>query len=122
MVNQKGSIFVLEGGFDVIFSVLDLFHKELPHEFKAQAFEILAEGLDHVVRNVDGLAISSEMSNDREKAKWATIMKMLVYLMCQLVELVEADVLQKESASAATSARNKKKKSLDEAWNWDEKR
>jgi condensin complex subunit 1 len=49
-------------------------------------------------------------------------MKMLVYLLCQLVELIEADVLQKESASVAT-ARNKKKKNFDdESWNWEGKR
>jgi hypothetical protein len=39
MVTQKGSQFILDGGFDVIFSVLELFHKDLPHEFKVSAFE-----------------------------------------------------------------------------------
>jgi hypothetical protein len=39
MVTQKGSQFILDGGFDVIFSVLELFHKDLPHEFIVSAFE-----------------------------------------------------------------------------------
>merc|ERR1712223_25031 len=125
MVNQRGSQFILDGGFDVIFSVLELFHKDLPHEFKAQAFECLEEGLDHLIRNIDVFAGSSDLGNDREKLDLANKMKMIVYLLCQLVELIEADVLQKESATAATTtAKNKKNKKIldDSTWNWDEKR
>ena len=48
MVKQSGCQFILDGGFDVIFSVLELFHKDLPLEFKASAFECLEEGLDMI--------------------------------------------------------------------------
>lgn len=51
----------------------------------------------------------------------ANKMKMIVYLLCQLVEMIEADVIQKESASAATNMKNKKKKA-DESWSWDSQR
>jgi hypothetical protein len=53
MVKQRGSQFVLEGGFDVIFSVLELFNKELPQELKNSAFEILADGMDEIIRQID---------------------------------------------------------------------
>ena len=53
LVNQKGCQFVLEGGFDVIFSVLDLANKDLPEEYKSSAFEILATGMDDLIRHID---------------------------------------------------------------------
>merc|ERR1712223_292510 len=126
MVKQSGCQFILDGGFDVIFSVLELFHKDLPLEFKASAFECLEEGLDHLIRSIDVFVGGSDIGNDREKSELACKMKMIVYLLCQLVELIEADVLQKESATAATTtAKNKKNKKnlMDDAnWNWEEKR
>lgn len=116
LVKQKGSQFVLEGGFDVIFSVLELFHKDLPHEQKSSAFEILVSGMDHLIRSIDDFMGGGD---DNQKANLATKMKMIVYLLCELVELIESDVLQREAASAVIKG-NKKKK--DEFWNWDEKR
>lgn len=53
MVKQRGCQFVLEGGFDVIFSVLELFNKELPQELKVSAFEILADATNDLIRLVD---------------------------------------------------------------------
>ena len=53
-VRQKGSQFVLDGGFDVIFSVLELFNKEIPQEYKSSAFEILLDAMDDLIRQVDG--------------------------------------------------------------------
>ena len=62
------------------------------------------------------------MANEREKLNLANRLKMITYLLCQLMELIEADVLQKESANL--TAKNKRKKNVvdDEIWNWDEKR
>ena len=48
-------------------------------------------------------------------------MKMLTYLMCQLMELIEADVLAKESANVAKKQR-KKNTMDDESWNWEGRR
>ena len=44
---------MLEGGFDVIFSVLDLANKDLPEEYKSSAFEIMATGMDDLIRHID---------------------------------------------------------------------
>ena len=62
------------------------------------------------------------MANEREKLNLANRLKMITYLLCQLMELIEADVLQKESANL--TAKNKRKKNVvdDENWNWDAKR
>lgn len=68
-------------------------------------------------------SVLADLSNDREKSKLANQMKMIVYLLCQLVELIEADVIQKDSASAATKVKNAKKKAtLDESWSWEGRR
>ena len=122
MVNQKGCQFVVEGGFDVIFSVLDLSQKDLPEEYKNSAYEILATAMDDLIRHIDVFLGGNDLSNEREKLKLATKMKMTVYLMSQLVELIETDVQQKESANIAIKQKGKKKVSVAENWNWDEKR
>ena len=50
-------------------------------------------------------------------------MKMVTYLMCQLMELIEADVLQKESANVANKKQRKKNNAMDdESWNWEGRR
>ena len=50
-------------------------------------------------------------------------MKMNVYLMSQLVELIETDVQQKESANVAIASKKGQKKKVSlESWSWDEKR
>ena len=50
-------------------------------------------------------------------------MKMNVYLMSQLVELIETDVQQKESANVAIANKKGQKKKVSlESWSWDEKR
>ena len=63
MVKQRGSEFLLKGGFDVIFSVLELFNKELPLEYKSTAFEILADGMDDMIRQIDAFVGGSKCKN-----------------------------------------------------------
>ena len=53
--------------------------------------------MDHLIRSIDVFVGSNDIGNDREKSELACKMKMIVYLLCQLVELIEADVLQKVS-------------------------
>ncbi len=121
--HEKGADFVLRGGFDVIFSVLELFNKDIPHEFKLSAFEILCNGMDHLIRSIDAFVGGSDISDEREKLQLANKMKMILYLLCQLAELIEADVLQKEASIVPTKQNRKKQRNeSDEHWNWDEKR
>ena len=64
-----------------------------------------------------------DISNEREKLNLANKMKMVTYLMCQLMELIEADVLQKESANVANKKQRKKNNAMDdESWNWEGRR
>ena len=65
--------------------------------FNLVLFFSLTEGLDHLIRSIDVFVGSNDIGNDREKSELACKMKMIVYLLCQLVELIEADVLQKVS-------------------------
>ena len=65
--------------------------------FNLVCFFSLTEGLDHLIRSIDVFVGSNDIGNDREKSELACKMKMIVYLLCQLVELIEADVLQKVS-------------------------
>ena len=64
MVKQRGSEFLLKGGFDVIFSVLELFNKELPLEYKSKAFEILADGMDDMIRQIDAFVGGSKYNKN----------------------------------------------------------
>ena len=67
--------------------------------------------------------ILGDISNEREKLNLANKMKMVTYLMCQLMELIEADVLQKESANVANKKQRKKNNAMDdESWNWEGRR
>ena len=67
--------------------------------------------------------LPDELSNEREKHKLSNKMKMNVYLMSQLVELIETDVQQKESANVAIANKKGQKKKVSlESWSWDEKR
>ena len=61
MVKQRGCQFILDGGFDVIFSVLELFNNELPHELKSSSYEILADGMDDLIRH--GIDVSGNCKN-----------------------------------------------------------
>ena len=106
----------------MLFSVLDLFNKELPGELKEAAFTILCDGLDDIVRSVDVFVCSTEMSNISSKIDLANRMKMIVYLLCQLVELIEADSVQKESANLAKANKSRKKKVDCDLWDWDAKK
>lgn len=121
-MKQTGSQFVLTRGFDVLFSVLNLFNKELPGELKESAFAILWDGLDDIVRNIDVFVCSTELSNNSAKLCLANRMKMIVYLLCQLVELIEDDSVQKETANLAKANKSRKKKVECESWDWDGKK
>ncbi len=115
-------MFVLERGFDVLFSVLELFNKDLPGELKETALSILCDGLDDLIRNVDVFTCSSDAADASTKSSLANRMKMLVYLLCQLVELIEADSVQKDAANLAKANKTRKKKVENENWDWDAKR
>lgn len=60
MVKQRGCQFVLDGGFDVIFSVLELFNKDLPQELKASAFDILTDAMNDLIHQVDSFVGGSK--------------------------------------------------------------
>jgi hypothetical protein len=58
-LRQKGSKFVLEGGFDVIYSVLVLFQRDLPAEMKHSTFEVMTQTMADVLRISDQFINSS---------------------------------------------------------------
>ena len=128
-VQASGAEFIVKGGFDVLFSVLAHFHKEMPPEFKHDALEILCQGTADVIRTTDAFLCSTNLSNISEKKGYATRMKMIVYLLCQFVELIEAEAQQQNSASIATGGKGKKKNKATQmatedgiAWDWELKR
>ena len=132
-VQDIGAKFITKNGFDVLFSVLTNFHKELPPELKQDALEILCQGTADVIRTTDLFLCSTELSNTSEKKGYATRMKMIVYLLCQMVELLEAQAQQNDSASIANAGgkgkRNRQNKAArlnaaedGIAWDWDMKK
>ena len=132
-VQEKGSKFVLDGGFDVIYSVLTHFRKELPPEFKQDALEILCHGTADVIRTTDFFLCSNEISDTNAKKGFATRMKMIVYLLCQVIEMTEAEAQQQDSASIANAGGKNKRNRQNKAarmnaaedgitWDWEMKR
>ena len=132
-VQDKGSKFILDGGFDVLYSVLTLFHKEMPSEYKQDSLEVLCQGTADVIRTTDLFLCSTELANTNEKKGYATRMKMIVYLLCQMVEMFEAEAQQQDSASIANAGgkgkRNRQNKAArinaaedGIAWDWDMKK
>ena len=61
---QRGSRFLIHGGFDVVYSVLVLFHRDLPTEMKHSTFEILNQSMGDVLRTTDQFINSSENEID----------------------------------------------------------
>jgi hypothetical protein len=57
---QNGCGFVLDGGFDVVYSALVLFHRDLPTEMKQSTFEIMTQTMTDLVRVTDQFINSSE--------------------------------------------------------------
>lgn len=41
-------------GFDVLFAVLENFHKDLPHEYKETAYDTLRQAVNDFIRRADG--------------------------------------------------------------------
>ena len=68
-VQNQGSKFILDGGFDVLYSVLTLFHKEMPPDYKQDSLDILCHGTADVIRTTDLFLCSTELANSIEKKK-----------------------------------------------------
>ena len=64
-VQQDGADCILEGGFDVLFSVLDNFHKEVPTELKFLAFEVLTVAMNDLIRTTDQFLCSCKSRSDQ---------------------------------------------------------
>lgn len=90
-MRQSGSAFVLDGGFDVIYSALAHLHKEIGAECKGAAFSVLQRGLNSLEKELDRV-LQGEVHGmgAADKESWLNKTKMLVYLMCQMMELLEA--------------------------------
>ena len=52
-VKSSGCNFILGDGFDVIFSVLQQFTKDLSLDYKGNAFEIVLRAMEHLIQTLD---------------------------------------------------------------------
>ena len=92
-VKQSGAGFLTAdcNGFDVLYSVLGRFNGELPAAFKRSAFGLLERATGDVVQKLDAFLEQDPGSMaTAEKTGLLTCTKMLVYLVCQMLELFEA--------------------------------
>jgi hypothetical protein len=53
---------VLEGGFDVVYSALALFHRDLPNEMKHSAFEALVVAMGDLLKITDQFINSCKLN------------------------------------------------------------
>ena len=92
-VQEQGSKFITEGAFDVLFSVLAQFHKEMPPDFKQISLEILCQGTADVIRTTDLFLCSTELSNTNEKKGYAKLHKVLEpFILRRVKKDVEKDL------------------------------
>jgi len=122
-VQQQGAQFVLFEGFDVIFSLLQEYHKSATFDMKQQGFDIVVRGMASLVDSLALVLNSGQLLESEERVSNLNCMKMMLYLFCQLVELVEQE--QGSMVDAVTGAKQKgKKKAKDDdfTWDWDQER
>lgn len=105
--------------FDVFFSVLVHFHKDLSKEAKRKAWEWILNAFGSLVQRLDGELTTPNAITHEERAQRAVAMKMLVYLFTQMIEMMEANETS-SSELLMSRATNKTKKALtSEACMWD---
>jgi len=122
-VQQQGADFVLVEGFDVIFSLLQEYHKSATFDMKQQGFDIVVRGMASLVDNLALVLNSGQLLETEDRMSNLNCMKMMLYLFCQLAELVEME--QGSMVDAVTGAKQKgKKKARDDdfTWDWDQER
>jgi len=122
-VQQQGAEFVLTEGFDVIFSLLQEYSKNATIDMKQQGFDIVVRGMSSLVESLAAVLNSGQLLETDERVTNLNCMKMMLYLFCQLVEMV--DMEQGSMVDAVTGAKQKgKKKARDDdfTWDWDQER
>jgi len=122
-VQQQGAEFVLTEGFDVIFSLLQEYSKNATIDMKQQGFDIVVRGMSSLVESLAAVLNSRQLLESDERVTNLNCMKMMLYLFCQLVEMV--DMEQGSMVDAVTGAKQKgKKKAKDDdfTWDWDQER
>eukprot|EP00092_Neocalanus_flemingeri_P032797 GFUD01035670.1.p1 GENE.GFUD01035670.1~~GFUD01035670.1.p1 ORF type:complete len:1485 (+),score=509.47 GFUD01035670.1:55-4509(+) len=123
-VQQQGAEFVLNEGFDVIFSLLQEYHKNATFDMKQQGFDIVVRGMGSLVDSLALVLNSGQLLETDDRVSQLNCMKMMLYLFCQLVEMV--DMEQASAVDAVTGAKQKGKKKTnkddDFTWDWDQER
>jgi len=122
-VQQEGAEFVLTEGFDVIFSLLQEYSKNATFDMKQQGFDIVVRGMASLVDSLAAVLTSGQLLETEDRVSNLNCMKMMLYLFCQLVEMVDQE--QGSMVDAVTGAKQKgKKKARDDdfTWDWDQER
>lgn len=120
-VREQGADCVINGGFDVIFSLLGEFNTGATSDMKQKGIEIVKNGLNSLV---DQLAVflqstGSQLPED-ERVEHLNKFKMLLYLTCQLVQKVENEQSIYDPVTGGKAKGNKKKSRDDDApGNWE---
>jgi len=123
LVNQQGATFVLGEGFDVIFSLLQEYHKEATHMMKELGFTILKTGMTSLVESLSSLLTAGQLPEQEERLTWLNTFKMLTYLYTQMLEEVEGDQLRADPLTGGKAKAGKKKSVHDDfTWDWDVER
>lgn len=106
--------------------MLQRFRKDLSHGAKGNAFEILLKAMEHLIQTLDHTlgGETSELTS-AVKSEWSTRMKMLTYLFCQMIEMLEAEdtagselLVGKGGRGAKKSASSVKERAAG-SWTWD---
>ncbi|XP_033731463.1 condensin complex subunit 1-like, partial [Pecten maximus] len=121
-LRTHGARVILEN-FDVLFSVLCL-QRDLAHELKEDAWELvvnIAKSLSNDLANI----LEDEPPVAEEKRNSLNMVKMVCYLLCQYMEMLDADD-SKPSATQLVNAKGRAKtskmKKASTGMDWDEER
>lgn len=122
-VQMNGSDFVVDNdGFDILFSVIEAFHKEVTGDMKQRSMQITIDGMKHLVDHLSKILDSGELLEHEERERNLNVTKMLLYLFCQLVELIEGDQSEIDPVTGKLRKGKKAKRDDDYSWDWDTER
>jgi len=122
-VQLHGADFVIDyDGFDIIFSVVEAFNKDITGDMKQLAMQITSDGMANLIESLSQILNTGELLEHDERIRNLNKTKMLLYLFCQLIEHIEGDQNEIDIVTGKQQKGKKKARDDDYSWNWDVER
>ncbi|KAI1309383.1 Condensin complex subunit 1 [Halotydeus destructor] len=112
-----GPDFILKD-FDVFYGVLKNF-STLDSKLLDSALRIIIKATDQLRENLRNVLNESVAEEDDDRTQQCNALKMILYVLCYMIELFEEKETKKSNAETDTAKAKSKKKKSDESHDWD---